>query len=362
MTRLLTAAALALALTVVACGGESAEDKAQSKVCSARADIKKQVDELKSTTISSGSLEGVQANLSAIQKDVKQIADKPGQADGRPQAGGPEGQPGVQVGGVGRGRGGRQRPRAGNAEQQIRTAVNALASRYQGAAAVRPRRDATSAHPRRRRCCCGSRRRRPPRRRSTTGRSRTRGSRSSGRRRRARSCTLQLGLIANQSGLQKAVKAASNPSSSSYGKYPSLSTLAEQVRRVVVEAQGRGERVQEAERQGDGRRHAPARERDVVDRQGAEAVRHEVGGLQGEVGRARRAARSTRRSCRAGSRATSTRSPARGCSSPTGRRARASVVDGGTPTRTGTPALGCTPTSYPVRGAVRATACSRTRS
>ncbi|HEV7493376.1 S53 family peptidase [Baekduia sp.] len=38
--------------------------------------------------------------------------------------------------------------------------------------------------------------------------------------------TLQLGLIANQSGLQSAVKAASNPASSSYGKYPSLSTLA----------------------------------------------------------------------------------------------------------------------------------------
>jgi kumamolisin len=38
--------------------------------------------------------------------------------------------------------------------------------------------------------------------------------------------TLQLGFIANQSGLQSAVKAASNPASSSYGKYPSLSTLA----------------------------------------------------------------------------------------------------------------------------------------
>jgi kumamolisin len=36
---------------------------------------------------------------------------------------------------------------------------------------------------------------------------------------------LQIGLIANQSGLQSAVKSASNPSSSSYGKYPSLSTL-----------------------------------------------------------------------------------------------------------------------------------------
>src|SRR3954451_22595236 len=38
--------------------------------------------------------------------------------------------------------------------------------------------------------------------------------------------SLQLGLLANQSGLQSAVKAASNPASSSYGKYPSLSTLA----------------------------------------------------------------------------------------------------------------------------------------
>src|SRR6185436_5097041 len=36
---------------------------------------------------------------------------------------------------------------------------------------------------------------------------------------------LQLGLEANQSGIQSALKAASNPTSSSYGTYPSLSTL-----------------------------------------------------------------------------------------------------------------------------------------
>ena len=36
---------------------------------------------------------------------------------------------------------------------------------------------------------------------------------------------LQIGFVANQSGLQSAVKSASNPASSSYGKYPSLSTL-----------------------------------------------------------------------------------------------------------------------------------------
>ena len=36
---------------------------------------------------------------------------------------------------------------------------------------------------------------------------------------------LQLGFVANQSGIQNAIKRASNPASSSYGKYPSLSTL-----------------------------------------------------------------------------------------------------------------------------------------
>ena len=37
--------------------------------------------------------------------------------------------------------------------------------------------------------------------------------------------SLELGLIANQQGIANAVKAASNPSSSSYGDYLSLSTL-----------------------------------------------------------------------------------------------------------------------------------------
>ena len=37
--------------------------------------------------------------------------------------------------------------------------------------------------------------------------------------------SLELGMIANQQGIANAVKAASNPSSSSYGKYLSLSTL-----------------------------------------------------------------------------------------------------------------------------------------
>src|SRR5271155_4091139 len=37
--------------------------------------------------------------------------------------------------------------------------------------------------------------------------------------------SLEMGMIANQQGIAEAVKAASNPSSSSYGHYLSLSTL-----------------------------------------------------------------------------------------------------------------------------------------
>ena len=72
MRRLLVAAAIAVALVVSACG-ESAEDKAQSTVCDARADIKKQVDELKGLTVTTATLEGVQANLRAIGDSLKKI-------------------------------------------------------------------------------------------------------------------------------------------------------------------------------------------------------------------------------------------------------------------------------------------------
>ena len=36
---------------------------------------------------------------------------------------------------------------------------------------------------------------------------------------------LEIGMIANQSGISSAVKSASNPTSSSYGKYLSISSL-----------------------------------------------------------------------------------------------------------------------------------------
>ena len=73
MPRLSAVAALTLALTLAACG-ESKEDKAQTAVCSARADIKAQVDELKGMSVTTGTLDGVQANLKAIRDSLAKIA------------------------------------------------------------------------------------------------------------------------------------------------------------------------------------------------------------------------------------------------------------------------------------------------
>ena len=73
MTRFPAIAAIALALTLAACG-ESKEDKAQASVCSARADIKTQVDELKGLTVTTATLDGVRANLKAIRDSLSKMA------------------------------------------------------------------------------------------------------------------------------------------------------------------------------------------------------------------------------------------------------------------------------------------------
>ena len=59
---------------------------------------------------------------------------------------------------------------------------------------------------------------------------------------------------------------------------------AEQVRRLVLQAQVGRQHVQVQRGHGDGRRHPPARERDGQRRQGAEDVRDEVEGLQDQLG------------------------------------------------------------------------------
>lgn len=136
MTRLLLASVLALALSVSACGGQSAQDKAQSNVCSARADIKKQVDALKSTTLTSASIDGIKANLTAIQKDVQQIADAQGNlsSDRKQQVQKANEAFKSQVSGVARAvvSGAVS---GGSGQDQIKAAVQALASSYQSALA-----------------------------------------------------------------------------------------------------------------------------------------------------------------------------------------------------------------------------------
>ena len=158
---------------------------------------------------------------------------------------------------------------------------------------------------------------------------------------------LQIGLIADQSGLQSAVKAASNPSSSSYGKYPSLSTL--QSRYGASSSKRKG--VVNAFKQ----QNVKA----TVD------VTHLRVSATVSIGRAQKLFGTKWAVYRAKSGA-HVALPVDTPKLPSGIKgnvdtvagtrlqltsgsssAQTSAVDGGTPTRTGTPALGCTPATYP---------------
>ncbi len=135
MPRLLCAAPLILALALAACGGQSKQDKAQSTVCSARADIQKQVDALKSTTLTSASIDGVKANLTAIKKDVQQIADAQGDLspDRKQQVQTANDAFKAQVSGVAQSV--VTGALSGGGVDQIKSAVQGLASSYQSALA-----------------------------------------------------------------------------------------------------------------------------------------------------------------------------------------------------------------------------------
>jgi valyl-tRNA synthetase len=79
MRRSIALASLAVvaALAVGACG-ESKEDKAHKAVCSARADIGKQVNQLESLTISTATADDVQQSVKAINSDLSKIKDAQG--------------------------------------------------------------------------------------------------------------------------------------------------------------------------------------------------------------------------------------------------------------------------------------------
>ena len=72
--------ALIAAVAVLGLGacGESKQDKAKSTVCDARTDIGKQVDKLKSLTVSTVTVDGVQNSLKAISSDLSKIKDAQG--------------------------------------------------------------------------------------------------------------------------------------------------------------------------------------------------------------------------------------------------------------------------------------------
>lgn len=70
----LAAAGIALS----ACG-QSAEDKAKAQVCNARADIQKQVNELRGLSLTTATVDGVKSNLNAIKADLGKIKDAQGQ-------------------------------------------------------------------------------------------------------------------------------------------------------------------------------------------------------------------------------------------------------------------------------------------
>ena len=74
---LLVAVVLLIAAAAVGCG-ESDEEKAQTQVCDARADLKKQVDDLAGLTVSTATVDGVEENLNAIEDDLNQIKDAQG--------------------------------------------------------------------------------------------------------------------------------------------------------------------------------------------------------------------------------------------------------------------------------------------
>ncbi len=69
--------ALVAAFALGACG-ESKEDKAKTTVCDARSDISKQVQRLKSLTISTATTDEVQSSLKAINSDLSKIKDAQG--------------------------------------------------------------------------------------------------------------------------------------------------------------------------------------------------------------------------------------------------------------------------------------------
>jgi hypothetical protein len=126
---------LAVVMLVFALGacGESDEEKAQNKVCDARDDIAKQVDELKTLTPATVTKDAVTQNLDAIKADLKDISDAQSDlsSDRRSEAEAANKAFSSSVEGIASQLG--NSLSAADAKAQVVTALNQLAASYQKA-------------------------------------------------------------------------------------------------------------------------------------------------------------------------------------------------------------------------------------
>ena len=67
-----------LALVAAGCGDDSDQERAQSQVCDARADIQKSIDSLKDLTLSTATPDGIRQQLEGIRKELGTIRDAQG--------------------------------------------------------------------------------------------------------------------------------------------------------------------------------------------------------------------------------------------------------------------------------------------
>jgi hypothetical protein len=75
MKILLAAGIVIAAISIAACGGQSAQDKAKSQVCSAKSEITKQLDYLSGLTITTATKSGIQNSVKTITDSLSKMKD-----------------------------------------------------------------------------------------------------------------------------------------------------------------------------------------------------------------------------------------------------------------------------------------------
>ena len=76
--RIATTLLASVALAAVGCGADSAEEKAQTQVCDARANIQKSINSLKGLTLATGTTDEIRQQLEAIRKELGTIRSAQG--------------------------------------------------------------------------------------------------------------------------------------------------------------------------------------------------------------------------------------------------------------------------------------------